>query len=165
MTELNCEFSLFPSPFLAAYLVGAHPRDRGTPNICPASPLWLPGPPHRGLDRSLTGRGQLRTPFRHKGAEALFWAGLRGQISHASSCHQAHPTFSSPQKESFRDPDCPPPQEVASPPQALYAQSLAFGWSSWPQVSMLYLLPLPQSLVGAWSVAPLTWTFHLCGPR
>lgn len=112
------------------------------PNIYPASSLWLPGPPHRGLDRSLTGRGQLRTPFRHKGAEALFWAGLRGQISHASSCHRHTPPSLAPRKRASGALAAPlPPRQVASPPQALYAQSLAFGWSSWPQVSMFYLLP------------------------
>lgn len=33
------------------------------------SPLGMPGPPPCGLDRSLTAKGQFRTPFRHKGSE------------------------------------------------------------------------------------------------
>lgn len=60
----------------------------------------------------------------------------RRPISHASSCHQAHPTFSSPQKESFRGPGPTPP--------LLYPKLCTH--SPWPsvgrqgQVSMFYLL-------------------------
>lgn len=167
MTELNCEFSLFPSSFLAAYLVGAHPWDRGTQHLSSllivaarASPSWA--------RQESDGKGATQNTIQTQRSRGplLGWP-QRPDLS----CLQlppAHPTFSSPQKESFRGPGCPHPH----PPGRLPLHPKLCMHSPWPSVGrrgLRYLcstsFPIPQHLVGAWSVTPLMWAFHVCGPR
>lgn len=119
--------------------------------------------PPCGLDRSLPGKGQCRTPFRHKGFETPFGASLGGQLSHASSCHWAHPTFSSPPKGAFRGPGClPTPSFVCT---ALGLSVELIGPCGLRRLCSSASFPTSQSLARIWPVSLLTWTFHLCGLR
>lgn len=103
MTELNCEFSLSHSPFLAAYLVRTRPWDRETPSVYPASPLGNARPsPHTRWESDK--KWTVENTFRPKGSGTPFAAALGGHCSPASSCHQPYPTFSGAQEGELREP-------------------------------------------------------------
>lgn len=154
-------------------LYSLHPRQRiwwglvpGTEK--PPASVRLPHQGHHGRapcgpDGRLPGKGQCGTPSRHKGFETRFGAGLGGQLSHAASCHWAHPTFPSPAKGAPRGPGClPAPGFVCT---ALGLSVELVGPCGLGHLCSSASFPTPWPLVGIWSVSPLTWTLHLCGLR
>lgn len=114
-----------------------------------ASPLWA--------RQESDGKGATQNTIQTQRSRDLFWAGLRGQISHASAATGTPHLLQPPERASGA-----PAYQGRLP---LYPKLCVH--NPWPSVGHCGLrYPCSTTASGwAWSVTPPTWTFHVCGPR